>query len=181
MKILLIHHLEPVWSDSYIKFGGLTFAELCEKAAEHIDEVGYDRVILTQYQHRPLAESYPYEPLIDKIHEIHQYLYGWHAMEFADGDNGVTSDNVPEGYQILDTDEVLDLINAGHSYTNIHGTKICKGGFHSQVVIIEPWIEALKGHDVFLCGAFEGECIEDMEVVLRFSDVTFTKVYSLII
>lgn len=40
------------------------------------------------------------------------------------------------------------------------------GGNHSEVVYTPDWIKNLKGCEVHLCGAFDGECIEDMEIAL---------------
>ena len=41
-----------------------------------------------------------------------------------------------------------------------------EGGQHSEYVLIEDWMHELKGNDVQLCGCFDGECIEDMEIAL---------------
>jgi hypothetical protein len=59
--------------------------------------------------------------------------------------------------------------------------RFCEGGSHSEAVLIEDWIKDLSGHDVDLCGAFEGECIEDMEIALRFCEVSFNKLHDLIV
>lgn len=55
------------------------------------------------------------------------------------------------------------------------------GGSHSEVVPIDDWMEDLHDHDVDLCGAFDGECIEDMEMALNGIGVRFNRLESLII
>lgn len=59
--------------------------------------------------------------------------------------------------------------------------KWVEGGYHSEIVLIDDWMEELQGHEVFLCGAFDGECIEDMEYALQGAGVSFNKIYSLIV
>jgi hypothetical protein len=56
-----------------------------------------------------------------------------------------------------------------------------EGGSHSESVYIPQWLVDLKGKDVYLCGAFDGECIEDMEIALRHCVGKFTRINSLII
>lgn len=60
-------------------------------------------------------------------------------------------------------------------------TKWVEGGSHSEIVLIEEWIEQLVRHEVSLCGAFDGECIEDMEIALGGVDVPFNRINSLIV
>jgi hypothetical protein len=167
MNVLIIHHLEPTWSDSYIKVGGITFAELCEKVAQHIHEKDYDKVILTQFESIELTESWPYGPLIDLIDDKHEYGYGWELESFFFDDDELAA--------------VKEKIDSGEIVLDKHGQKIVLGGYHSQVVLIEDWMERLKGHDVSICGAFDGECIEDLEIALNASQVEFNRVAELII
>ena len=42
-----------------------------------------------------------------------------------------------------------------------------EGGSHSPFVYLPEWLKEFKGRDVKLCGAFDGECIEDMEIALK--------------
>lgn len=61
------------------------------------------------------------------------------------------------------------------------GFDFCDGGGHSEVVLVEDWMRELKGKDVYLCGAFDGECIEDMEYALRSAGVAYKRLNDLII
>lgn len=57
-----------------------------------------------------------------------------------------------------------------------------EGGNHSPIVKLEPWMHELKqrGATVDLCGAFDGECIEDMEIALTAVGIPFTRLEHLI-
>ena len=56
-----------------------------------------------------------------------------------------------------------------------------EGGTHSEVVPLYNWILGLQDSEVFLAGAFDGECIEDMEYALKGANVNFTRLNHLII
>jgi len=55
------------------------------------------------------------------------------------------------------------------------------GGNHSEAVLISDWMRFLPKAGVYLAGAFDGECIEDMEIALRALKVKFTRVEELIV
>ena len=59
--------------------------------------------------------------------------------------------------------------------------RYCEGGNHSNVVEIADWMHDLKGHDVNIAGAFDGECIEDLEVAMDHLDIKFNRVEELIV
>ena len=54
-----------------------------------------------------------------------------------------------------------------------------EGGNHSEVVLIDDWMKELEG-EVYLCGAFDGECIEDMEIALSGAGINFNRIEHLI-
>ena len=56
-----------------------------------------------------------------------------------------------------------------------------EGGSHSEIVLIDKWMENLINDDVSLCGAFDGECIEDMELALSGTGVDVKRIEDLII
>ena len=61
------------------------------------------------------------------------------------------------------------------------GIDFCAGGNHSQVVELCDWQKDLVGHEVNLCGAFDGECIEDMEIALSYLKVNYNRLNDLIV
>lgn len=62
------------------------------------------------------------------------------------------------------------------------GRDWAEGGTHSEIVRLEPWMFELKerGALVDLCGAFDGECIEDMELALEAVGVSYNRIEELI-
>lgn len=55
-----------------------------------------------------------------------------------------------------------------------------EGGAHSNFVFIAPWMRQLTG-EVHICGAFDFECIEDLEIALRHLDIDYKRIEDLII
>lgn len=56
-----------------------------------------------------------------------------------------------------------------------------EGGNHSEMVMISDWMYSLRDDKVRICGAFDGECIEDLEIALNGCGVKFERVESLIV
>lgn len=85
--------------------------------------------------------------------------------------------------------QLLNLINEVQSYAygweanclEEFPDRFCKGGNHSEAVLIDDWIVALRGCNVTICGAFDGECIEDLEIALRHVGIDFKREESLIV
>lgn len=72
----------------------------------------------------------------------------------------------------------MDMVEQGCFPDN---QKWCEGGQHSEIVLIDEWMERLKGHDVSICGAFDGECIEDLEIALSHLGIEFKRIEALIV
>lgn len=142
MKVLIIHHLEPIWQDEYQKFG-TSFEELVEKFHEHLSNETYDLVILTRFEEYRIGEDY--WQIAQYIHSVETYAYGWEKQNMLDNPD-----------------------------------RFCEGGSHSEAVLIEDWMH-LADHDVYISGAFDGECIEDLEIALTHCGVKFSRIEALII
>lgn len=56
-----------------------------------------------------------------------------------------------------------------------------EGGSHSDFVLIDDWMLDLYGHDVSISGAFDGECIEDLEIALSALQIDYKRIEELII
>ena len=59
--------------------------------------------------------------------------------------------------------------------------RFCVGGNHSEAVLIDDWMLPLKNAQVTIAGAFDGECIEDLEIALNHLGVDFEREESLIV
>ena len=146
MKVLIIHHLQSMWENSYKKYG-TSFEVLCMAFAEHLEENDYDKVILTQLEN--------FEP------EYMHYQYGLHF-------------------------HVNLWVEYGYGWTwddtyHIEKDSWCYGGIHSDVVMVDNWMKDLIGCEVYISGAFDGECIEDLEIALEHLEIDYNRIEELII
>jgi hypothetical protein len=155
MNILIAHHLEPLWEEALQRFG--TSLEVqCEKVAEWLAENIIDCVIITQFeQDREAQRHEAYYPLY-QILEDKGIKLTWHEYGYG-----------------WERDCFLD--------SAIEGVDYAQGGNHSEVVMLEAWMRELKSNKIYLCGAFDGECIEDMEIALEACSVSFERVEHLIV
>ena len=76
--------------------------------------------------------------------------------------------------------EVYDYAYGWEYSEETRGEDFCEGGSHSERVYIAEWMRSLSG-GVYISGAFEGECIEDLEIALSHVGVKFNKIRSLIL
>lgn len=152
MKVLIIHHLEELWNAGYEKFGNTNFDALKEEFYNFIFENNFDRVILTKFE----FSAYPY----------------------------FESQNFWSEYQFLG-ELITDCFEYGFGWETESlkesGAEFCEGGNHSEVVLIENWMKQLKNDEVFISGAFDNECIEDLEIALNYCGINFSRVEKLII
>jgi hypothetical protein len=86
--------------------------------------------------------------------------------------------------------ELLERISQVHDYgygwerecMKENPDRFCEGGSHSEVVEIADWMIPLKkASQVHIAGAFDGECIEDLEIALRHLEIDFNRIEKLII
>lgn len=61
------------------------------------------------------------------------------------------------------------------------GYSFAPGGTHSEAVMLTPWMRELQGAQVRIAGAFDGECVEDLEIALRAVGVAFKRLEKLIV
>jgi hypothetical protein len=153
MKTLIIHHLEMTWEDGY-KRAGTSFYELSEKVISHIKRAKYDRIILTQFENWKAQDEHYESGIADFITDWKDYGYGW-VEEEGMFDDGFIKDD--------------------------YGNEYVKGGNHSEIVLLADWMRLLKNDKVSICGAFDGECVEDLEIALRACAVKFRRVEKLIV
>ncbi len=157
VRVLILHHVEPYWEEA-LRSKGTSFEDMAIKAVRHIKKKRYDRVILTQFEgYRPTLAHYD-TGLAKVVTEWQEYGYGW---EFPQ-------------------DEDAEYL--GHSLYLLHDqlwTDNTRG--HSDFVLIPEWVQELKNDKVFLAGAFDGECIADMQDALDAAGVRYTRVEELIV
>jgi len=130
---------------------GTTFSDIAEKIVCYLEESCYDRVILTRFEDDSFEDEHFDTGLVHYIGEIYDYAYGWHRDSLDLEDDSKLPDDFTEG------------------------------GYHSDIVYVPDWVKSLKTHQVSLCGAFDGECIEDMEIALTAAEVKFERLNALIV
>ncbi len=161
MKVLIMHHVEPMWEVS-LTIAGLTFDQYLEEIADHVFCNNYDRIILTRFEEHK-AEPEVYWGLTEYISQVETYDYGWCLDQ-------------------LEVSDLNDLEPVGEElYKSEYGQLWCKGGNHSEIVWVADWMLELKNDEVSICGAFDGECIEDLEIALEAAKVNFNRIESLIV
>lgn len=148
MRVLIIHHLEPMWESGHAQFGD-TFESLSERFVDHLLENEYDNVILTQFEHWEPQNEHVLTGIAQFVNQWEEYSYGWHLDSFGD-------------------------------YAE-PGIDFCKGGYHSEAVALDPWLKNLKGSEVYISGAFDGECIDDLETALEFLKIPYHRIEDLIL
>ena len=123
MKILIVHHVEPMWAQSF----DLPHDVYVDKIVEHIQEESYDKVIMTT------LEGGAYHWLEQHCDDHQWWSYAWEDPE-----------NDPEVYTDNDIDPE-DIIQAsGHEFTYLYpwikdlvgaDVSVC-GGFDTSALLI---------------------------------------------
>lgn len=169
MRVLIIHHLEPEWSEYYMALGNVTFDALCERTAMHINEGKYDRVILTQFRYDERMQAYPYDHIRHLVDDVHEYGFGLDLDCF--------------GFDAETKSAIQEKLERGELHEVYPGNFIANGTWHCPVVPIDSWMVKLKEQnaDVSLCGAFDGVCLSDMYCALSAIGIKFTRIESLIL
>lgn len=130
---------------------GTSFHNEAEKILDHLRETEYDQVILTRFEDHRLGEEHYDSGIAEYITDVQVYAYGWEHEE--------------------------------SKQLGRKGVNWAPSGGHSEIVLLEEWMRVLKRRkaEVFLCGAFDGECIEDMEVALDAVGVSYQRLNRLIV
>jgi len=110
MKVLIVHHVEPMWESLF----DLTPEEYVDQIINYIDDHAYDKIIMTT------MEGDGYEELGYKCDTHEEWSYGWEDPE-----------EYPQWYNDSSIDPA-DIIPAnGHEFTylypwikNLKGSKI---------------------------------------------------------
>lgn len=155
MNILLLQHFEPYWEDGLSKLGTDFQTEL-NKVLDFVNNTDLDLVIITQFESFELNDEHA--PLIELCQR-----------------KGIQIQQKTYGYAFMRDEDAIDRYPLGElDKTWCYGTRDHHG--EEDVLEIEDWHHNLKGHTVYLGGAFEGECLLDKETVLSAIAVDFIKV-----
>lgn len=162
MKVLILHHFSDYWSSGLEKFG-TTFEEEMEKVIDYLDNEDIDKVILPLFEQHQLENChYQLSEFCQRKGieiEVHEYNYAW------------SKESDPHG-------EVYTEENFGITW--------CYGArdHHDEndVVEIEQWQHDLKEADkVIVAGAFNEECVLDLQTALEAIEVDYENEEGLIV
>lgn len=159
MKVLIIHHLEEIWQFGYKK-AGTSFWDLEYKFGEYLSKNSFDKVILTNFELPSwfFRNGFGFKGKYDFYNtypNIGTFITDYYEYSYG-WERGELEEN-PEMF--------------------------VEGGNHSGAVLITDWIRELKNAnaEVYLTGAFLGECLEDMEIALTSQNINWKYVNKLCI
>lgn len=165
MNVLLLQHFESYWEGPLRDLHNTSFEECMNNVLDFVasrDDI--DKIIITLFEDYELNHEYEkLQRLCDKKDieiEAHTYGYAW----YKDPDPEETA--YPESTRNIDW---------------CPGTRDHHG--EEDVIEITEWQKELKSLDckVFLGGAFEHECLKDMEAALDTLEVNYERVEGLIV
>lgn len=159
LNTLILHHFESHWSDGLAKFS-LDMEKMSDQIIDFLSEKRTDinNIIITRF------EGVDYEPEHTKLREyakehdiqirIEEYAYSYYPDNFTDKQLK-TLETVKPTRDNSDEDNILPVDN---------------------------WQKELKEHNsVSLAGAFEGECVQDMEDILLHVRGDYNKIDELVV
>jgi hypothetical protein len=130
----LIIHHVEFQWENALRERGYELEGCCMKIAAYLNENDFSRVILTRMEDTKLQMCHHVSGLDLHISDVEEYGYGWDR-------------------DMIDVDKELEA----------NGERFVEGGQHSDLVWVPGWLENLQ-KEIHLCGCFDGECIEDMEI-----------------
>lgn len=89
----------------------------------------------------------------------------------------------PEHWLIADHISTVEAYAYGWERIELEYTPddFCPGGTHSEVVYLAPWMRELPKTGVHIAGAFDGECIDDLETALEYLEIDYQRIETLIV
>lgn len=161
MKILVLQHFEEYWSEGLSKFG-TNFEEVNSKVIDFIiSNQDLDKIVITRFEtYGPSDEHYQLIELCNKLSiqiEFQEYAYAWERTEKG---------------QYPKKDE---------GKTWCQGTRDHHG--INDVIEITEWMHDIKriSNEVFLGGAFYGECIADIQAAFESIEINYQNIEGLIV
>lgn len=167
-KCLVMHHFESEWNPSLAKFD-TSFDKLNEQFLDYLENNNFEKIIITSFYHfEPQYEHYDIISFCENNNiefEFINYGYGW----YRDPDRH-DEDIDEENQEFPLSQEGIKWIRSEREHHD-----------ENYVLIIDDFHYELKNYDVTLTGAFEGECVLDMEAVFNSIGVNYEKIDELVV
>lgn len=165
MKVLLLQHFESYWEGPLRDLHNTNFEECMSKVLDFVASTDdLDKIIITLFEDHEL--NHEYELLQSMCQnkgiqlDVHTYGYAWYR-DPEDEDNGYPEET-----------RNIDWCQGTRDY---HGDE--------DVIEIHDWQKELKNQEaeVFVGGAFDGECVADLIAALDTLEVDYQRVEGLIV
>lgn len=79
-------------------------------------------------------------------------------------------------YRILSSNFYIQLEEYGYGWDEKDDCNTwIDGGLHSRFLPVPNFLEQLKKDDIKLCGIFDGECLEDLQILLNTFDISYER------
>lgn len=127
------------------------FDEVAANLINYIENSDFDRIILVRYGDAEIGQEHIESGLAAHVNQIESYAYGWDRAEME------------------------------QKKPDEEGGTWAEGCPHSEVVLLDDWIKALKGHEVVVTGAFANACVETLTTAMDHCDIDYEEELSLIV
>lgn len=155
MKILWLHHFEDYWNHSLKEFD-TNFEKELLKVMNYLENKDIGKVLVTRFLEN--EESECHYPLI----------------RFCNAKN-IRIEFKEYGYGFKNNNEEYKKEDYGTEW--IYGNRADHD--ETDVLPIEEFQRELKNYEVYLGGAFENECLNDVETIMKHLNIDYTKIQEL--
>ena len=155
MKVLWLHHFEDYWNHSLKEFD-TNFEKELLKIMNYLEYSDIDKVLVTRFMENKEGDCHL--PLINFCNSKNI------RIEFKEYGYGFRNDN--NEYKTKD-----------YGKEWIYGNR--QEHTEKDVLPIEEFQKELKNHEVYLGGAFENECLNDVESIMKHLEINYIKINEL--
>lgn len=165
MKSIILHHVQKYWSDILLKHSGVHWGDYMEDVKSHLETNQYGFIRINLFEDWCIKPEHEYM-LNGRYHNVSvgEYGYAWYPEGFPEDGEGLD----PEDGEVF-TDE----------YDNQY-MFVQRINHRSPWILIPEWLDDIRGDDLYIAGCFDGECIEDLELLLKYSDIKYNRIEELI-
>ena len=155
MKVLWLHHFEDYWNHSLKEFD-TNFEKELLKVMNYLEHEEFNKVLITRFMENKEGDCHL--PLINFCNSKNI------RIEFKEYGYGFRNDN--NEYKKKD-----------YGKEWIYGNR--QEHTEKDVLPIEEFQKELKNHEVYLGGAFENECLNDVESIMKHLEINYIKINEL--
>lgn len=165
MKKIILHHVQKYWADTLLNHSGVHWEGYMEDVKFHLETVRYDFIRINLFEEWKRKPEHDY--MLDGRYygvSIGEYGYAWYVEGY------------PEDGGDLDLDD-------GEVVSDDYDNKymfVSRNNGRSPWILIPEWLDEVRKGDLYIAGCFDHECMEDLELLLEYSDIEYTRIEELI-